>query len=109
METSWATTWTATVTATASCEAKASTRRRRTDAVLTVAEGINNRGQIVGLYIDADGNQHGFVLRNGAYATIDVPGGTNTGVFSVNAKGEIVGSYNDASGVTHGYVGTPAH
>ena len=44
------------------------------DAVLTVAEGINNRGEIVGLYVDADGNQHGFVLCNGAYVTIDVPG-----------------------------------
>ena len=46
---------------------------------------------------------------DGVYATIDVPGETNTGVFSINAKGEIVGSYDDAGGVTHGYVGTPAH
>ena len=76
---------------------------------LTVAEGINNAGQIAGLYVDADGNQHGFVLSNGVYTTIDVPGGTNTGVFSINAQGEIVGSYDDAGGVTHGYVGTPAH
>ena len=79
------------------------------DAALTVAEGINNRGEIVGLYVDADGNQHGFVFNNGVYATIDVPRESNTGVFSINAKGEIVGSYDDASGVTHGYVGTPAH
>jgi len=49
------------------------------------------------------------VLSNGVYTTIDVPGETNTGVFSINAQGEIVGSYDDADGVTHGYVGTPAH
>ena len=58
--------------------------------------------------MDADGNQHGFVLCDGVYATIDVPGESNTGVFSINAHGEIVGSYDDANGATHGYVGTPA-
>ena len=62
-----------------------------------------------GLYFDADGNEHGFVLCNGVYTTIDVPGSTATAVFSINAKGEIVGSYDDADGVTHGFVGTPAH
>jgi hypothetical protein len=60
-------------------------------------------------YVDANGNQHGFVWCNGDYAKIDVPGGSNTGVFSINANGEIVGSYDDASGVTHGYFGKPAH
>ena len=79
------------------------------DAVLTVAEGINNPGQIAGLYVDADGNQHGFVLCNGVYTAIDVPGETNTGVFSINALGEIVGSYDDAGGNTHGYVGIRSH
>ena len=75
-------------------------------ATLTVAEGINNRGEIGGVYFDADGNQHGFVLSNGTYTSIDVPGGANTGVFSINATGEIVGSYDDANGITHGYIGT---
>jgi uncharacterized membrane protein len=78
-------------------------------AVLTVAEGINILRQIAGLYVDPDGNQHGFVLRRGVYTAIDVPGGINTGVFSINANGEIVGSYDDAGGVTHGYVGTLSH
>jgi hypothetical protein len=49
------------------------------------------------------------VLRRGVYTAIDVPGGINTGVFSINANGEIVGSYDDAGGVTHGYVGTLSH
>ncbi len=55
-----------------------------------------------------DGNQHGFVLSNGLYTTIDVPGSVLTGIFSINAQGEIVGSYDDAGGVSHGFVGTPA-
>ena len=84
---------------------------------LTVAEGINNAGQIVGLYNDAavvnqppPANQHGFVLRNCIYTTIDVdiPGSTATAIFSINARGEIVGSYHDAQDVEHGYVGKPA-
>ena len=95
-------------TAMASCGAGAYTTLDVPDALLTVAEGINDRGEIVGLYIDANGNQHGFVWCDGTYTTVDVPGESNTGVFSINAKGEIVGSYDDASGVTHGYLGTPA-
>jgi len=78
-------------------------------SLLTVAEGINDPGQIGGVYVDAIGNQHGFVLTNGVYTTIDVPGSVSTGVFSINATGVIVGSYDDAHGVTHGYIGTPAH
>ena len=73
--------------------------------MLTVAEGINNRGEIVGLYVDTNGNQHGFVFCSGFYMTIDMPGETNTEIFSINASGEIVGSYDDAGGVTHGFLG----
>ena len=78
------------------------------DAAFTVAQGINNAGQIVGLYVDRDDKEHGFVLSNGVYTTIDVPNSTATAVFSINAQGAIVGSYDDADGVTHGFVGTPA-
>ena len=58
---------------------------------------------IVGLYIDASGSEHGFVLSQGAYTTINVPNSAATAVFSINAQGEIVGSYD-----SHGFVGTPA-
>jgi hypothetical protein len=34
-------------------------------ALVTLPQGLNNRGQIVGLYIDADGNQHGYLLERG--------------------------------------------
>jgi len=74
-----------------------------------VAEGINNPGYIAGLYVDADGNQHGFVWCNGVYSTIDVPASVSTAVFSINAKGEIVGQFADAGGFTHGFVGTSDH
>jgi uncharacterized membrane protein len=72
---------------------------------LTVAEGINNGGVIVGVYFDGN-NQHGFVLSNGGYTKIDVPGSTATAINSINAQGEIVGSFDDKNG-THGFVGAP--
>ncbi|HEY5744877.1 MAG TPA: hypothetical protein VIU12_02265, partial [Chryseolinea sp.] len=47
-------------------------------ALLTIGEGINNNGTIVGVYVDKPDNDdndiHGFVLRNGIFETVDVPG-----------------------------------
>ena len=37
----------------------------------TFANGINDSGQIVGEYYDAGGTQHGFLLDNGIYTTLD--------------------------------------
>src|SRR5262249_8648735 len=81
-------------------------------ASLTVAEGINNAGVIVGAYFDAKGNEHGFVLSQGVYTTIDVPKSTATAtatqINSINAQGQIVGFYLDVNGTEHGFLGTPA-
>ena len=74
----------------------------------TVAQGINNAGQIAGLYHDELGVSHGFVLSNGVYTTVDVPNSIWTEIYSINAQGQIVGAYQDANGVQHGFVGTPA-
>ena len=57
------------------------------DAVLTVAEGINNPGTIVGLYQAKDGSFHGFVSNNGVVFTkVDVPGSSVTQIFSINGS-----------------------
>jgi probable HAF family extracellular repeat protein len=58
----------------------------------TSANPVNARGQIVGGYIDAGGTGHGFLLDNGTFITIDVPGATDTGVVGINAGGQIVGA-----------------
>jgi hypothetical protein len=57
---------------------------------------------IVGFYFDTAGNQHGFVLSGGTYASIDVPlpGTIATRVGGINSQGQIVGSYDD--NVTNG-------
>ena len=77
-------------------------------ATLTVAQGINNAGTIVGIYEDDEGF-HGFVRsRKGDFTTVNVPGASgDTEINSINAKGEIVGFYVDAGGVQHGFLGIP--
>ncbi len=58
----------------------------------TELRGINNYGQIVGYYIDKKtGEQHGFLLANGAFTQIDSPVGINTGALGINDYGQIVG------------------
>jgi probable HAF family extracellular repeat protein len=66
----------------------------------TLATGINARGAIVGIYYDSAGNEHGFLLKNGNFSTVDVPGsmvgvsGTlQTEANGINALGDIVGDY----------------
>jgi len=61
----------------------------------TAAYGINNKGQIVGYYVDATGT-HGYLDTNGAFTTINAPGGT-TRITGINDSGTMVG-----------YIGTTA-
>ena len=75
-------------------------------ATLTSAQGINSRGEIVGLYVDSSGT-HGFVVRDGWFTKIDYPGAVYTDARGVNARGEIVGAYKLAGEPAvniHGYL-----
>jgi probable HAF family extracellular repeat protein len=68
------------------------------------AYGINEAGQIVGLYGGSDGYIHGFLYSGGMYTTLDDPSATK-GTFArgINAAGQIVGYDNDNTG-THGFL-----
>ncbi len=80
----------------------------------TTARGINNSEEIVGTYACATAcvnpvtgetsaaGTHGFLLQDGIYARIDVPGGTSTIPRGISEQGAIIGQYNMA-GVTHGF------
>jgi hypothetical protein len=66
----------------------------------TLATGISPRGTIVGIYFDSSGTEHGFVLKDSNFSTVDVPGylvGVSgileTEVNGINAAGDIVGDY----------------
>ena len=70
----------------------------------TEAFGINDRGDIVGRWFDFDENIHGFLLRNGRFTPLDVPGAITTGALDINNFGVVVGRTVDAEGVSHGFV-----
>jgi hypothetical protein len=61
-------------------------------ATFTQALGINDRRQIVGMFLEG-GRRHGFLLENGAFARIDVPGATDTVAQDIDKDGRIVGSW----------------
>ena len=80
----------------------------------TMARGINNSGDVVGTYACSlaagctltgeagAAGSHGFLLQDGVYTRIDVPGGTNTVARGISEQGTIIGHYN-AAGLTHGF------
>jgi probable HAF family extracellular repeat protein len=74
---------------------------------VTSANGINNQDQIVGVYVDADGAEHGFLLSRGTFTTIDVPNSVTTDAFGINDRGQIVGLFVDTNGAVHGFLATP--
>jgi uncharacterized membrane protein len=74
----------------------------------TAANGINDRGQIVGQYGDA-GGLHGFLLSGGKYTTLDDPHAHfNSQARGINDSGKIVGIYGDSRGKEHGFLATKA-
>ncbi len=83
-------------------------------SIATNIWGINSDADFVGLYDDANGNEHGFLQKWGSSppVTIDVPSAPPfnavlTDAFAINSQGVIVGLYIDAAGVFHGYVAQP--
>jgi hypothetical protein len=76
-------------------------------ATTTYAQGINERGWIVG---DAspgptvlDPGATGFLLVRGKFTRIAYPGAVYTQAHGVNNRGQVVGEYLDKHGVVHGY------
>jgi probable HAF family extracellular repeat protein len=70
----------------------------------TEATGINNTGQIAGLFRDNRGGTHGFLLSGGTYTAIDDPlATTETRAQGINNAGQIVGWYANNSG-SHGFL-----
>lgn len=69
----------------------------------TVVYGLNNCGDVVGLYFDAAGSQHGFLFsKKDGFKTIDVPSAVATQLIGINDAHDIVGGWLDNSGIVHG-------
>jgi hypothetical protein len=72
-------------------------------AASTTPWGMNTRGDIVGLYVNADKSTHGFLLSGGQFSSFDFLNAAATAGNAINQGGDIVGRYT-IDGVTHGYL-----
>jgi hypothetical protein len=76
----------------------------------TLPFGLNERGDVVGEYFDANGVGHAFLLSHGRYTTIHdplypgLPGFPGEGIGAINDSGVMVGGYGDANYNQHGYL-----
>jgi len=66
-------------------------------SLLTEATGLNDLDEAVGDFRGEDGLFHGFIYRNGSFASIDHPSGGDTGASGINNRGQIVGCYASCS------------
>jgi uncharacterized membrane protein len=71
----------------------------------TLPFGLNNRGQVVGFYLELVDDvlqARAFVLENGRFTTVDVPDATvDTTLFDINDNGQLAGVYDL---VQHGFL-----
>jgi hypothetical protein len=78
-------------------------------AIGTVANKINDRGDVVGGSLDTAANvgapgTDGFLLRRGRFTTLRVPGSLETQALGINNRGQIVGEHFGADGIFHGFL-----
>ena len=67
--------------------------------------GLNNAGQTVGFYQDANEVSHGVIVQDGELTQFDFPGAAETEIFGVSESGLLIGDFFDADGAIHGFVG----
>jgi probable HAF family extracellular repeat protein len=76
----------------------------------TQAFGLNNNGQVVGVYTDSSNATHGFVytVKTKIFQSIDDPNGVGTTIVNgINDKGVLVGFFGTAP-INSGFVAIPS-
>ena len=84
-------------------------------AIYTLAEDINDGGEIVGRFVsNVNQSFYGFVYQNGVFTVIDdpdaahgSPNASGTNVFGIDSEGDLVGNYFDTAGKAHGFIRSP--
>ena len=77
-------------------------------ATSTSVNDGNDSGQVVGSYVDAAGNTHGFFFDGCSYITIDAPNSALTTCLGINNHDDIVGYYLPESGpIRCSFLATP--
>lgn len=74
------------------------------DAVSSEPRGINSQGTIVGFYLDADFNGHGYILHDGVSTPFDHPGAVGTSLNGINDRGQILGNWRGADGSPNAFL-----
>ena len=62
---------------------------------------------VVGEFLDASGDFHGFAEARGVFTPVDDPAGPRARLAGINNLGVMVGFYVDSSGNLHGFELTP--
>jgi hypothetical protein len=75
------------------------------EGALTMAEGGNDRGQVVGTETST-GVERSFVYSHGTFDTIDIEGALSSVPFGINDHGVVAGTWGDESS-QYGFVATP--
>jgi probable HAF family extracellular repeat protein len=83
-----------------------------TGDVNSVALGISDSGEIVGLSLDANFDPHPYIWQNGVMTNLNSLIPANSPLYlllacSINSSGEIVGLAVTGTGALHGYLATP--
>jgi len=74
----------------------------------TEIRAVNDDGDTVGLYLDHNCAEHGFLrTSSGEFVTIDPNGSTNTEARGINNSGQITGWFEDQNGGNHAFIATP--
>ena len=78
----------------------------------SVAIGANDRGEVVGLSLDANGNPRAFLRRSGTMVDLNTLLPADSPIYAlvaqfINASGEIAGFGVTSSGQTHAFLATP--
>ena len=82
--------------------------------VISVGCGINNRGQVTGVSIDANGNLRAYLWQNGVMTDLNTLIPANSPLyllhgFQINSAGEIAGFGATSSGEVHAYLAIPVN
>src|SRR6266478_3227414 len=66
--------------------------------------GINDNGDVVGIYYDQDFIGHGFLADGKGIHSIDILGATDIQPLGINASGVVVGNYSDENYDSHSFI-----
>jgi hypothetical protein len=78
-------------------------------ATQTQSEKINDKNQLSGGYVDANGVTHGFGAdpAKNKYLSVDYPNSIATVTRGINNADDFAGHYTDTNGVRHGFLAEP--